>query len=111
VACNILSIPASSTPSERLFSQSGLLSSHRFSRTTPKNLELRVLAKVNFAKDCNSFIFVVFNLFFLLFALFKFRKMLIQKDCLMTMLLLLKMGQDDFKGWCWFLDGLEAPLI
>jgi hypothetical protein len=56
VACNVLCIPASSTPSERLFSQSGLLSSHRFSRTTPKNLELRVLAKLNYKKDWNSFI-------------------------------------------------------
>ena len=39
-----LCIPVSSTPSERLFRQAGLLSSHRFSRTTPKTLELRILA-------------------------------------------------------------------
>jgi hypothetical protein len=64
VACNLLSIPASSTPSERLFSQSGLLSGHRFSRTTPKNLELRVLAKLNQKKDWNSFILYFLNSLF-----------------------------------------------
>jgi hypothetical protein len=57
VACNLLCVPASSTPSERLFSQSGLLSGHLFSQTTPKNLEYRVLAKLNMKKECNSFIF------------------------------------------------------
>jgi hypothetical protein len=57
VACDLLCVPATSTPSERLFSQSGLLSGHRFSRTTPKNLEYRVLAKLNMKKECNSFIF------------------------------------------------------
>jgi hypothetical protein len=65
VACSLLCIPASSTPSERLFSQAGLLSSHRFSRTTPKNLELRLLAKLNAKKDWNSFIL---SLFFWLWA-------------------------------------------
>jgi hypothetical protein len=57
VACDLLCVSASSTPSERLFSQSGLLSGHLFSQTTPKNLEYRVLAKLNMKKECNSFIF------------------------------------------------------
>ena len=60
VACSLLCIPATSTPSERLFSQAGFLSSHRFSRTTPKNLELRLLAKLNAKKDWNSFILSLF---------------------------------------------------
>jgi hypothetical protein len=50
VACSCLCIPAGSTPSERLFRQADLLSSHRFSRTTPNNLDLNVLAKLNIKK-------------------------------------------------------------
>jgi hypothetical protein len=74
----MLCIPATSTPSERLFSQSGMLSGHRFSRTTPKNLEFRVLAKLNMKKDWNSFIFYLVlmkisradhNSFFIMFQL------------------------------------------
>jgi hypothetical protein len=55
IGCKSYALIASSTPSERLFSQAGLLSSHRFSRIMPKNLELRVLAKINLKKDWNSF--------------------------------------------------------
>ena len=47
IAQDILCIPATSTPSERLFSASGLLSSGVMSNISPENLEKRVLIKVN----------------------------------------------------------------
>ena len=47
VAQDILCIPATSTPSERLFSASGLLASGVMSNISPGNLEKRVLIKVN----------------------------------------------------------------
>ena len=47
VAQDILCIPATSTPSERLFSASGLLASGHMSNISPDNLEKRVLIKVN----------------------------------------------------------------
>ena len=47
IAQDILCIPATSTPSERLFSASGLLTSGRMSNIGPENLEKRVLIKVN----------------------------------------------------------------
>ena len=47
IAQDILCIPATSTPSERLFSASGLLSSGVMSNISPANLEKRVLIKVN----------------------------------------------------------------
>lgn len=47
IAIDVLTVTATSTPSERLFSQSGLLSKDKFGRITPKNLELRVLGKIN----------------------------------------------------------------
>jgi hypothetical protein len=47
IAQDILCIPATSTPSERLFSASGLLSSGVMSNISPDNLEKRVLIKVN----------------------------------------------------------------
>ena len=46
-AQDILCIPATSTPSERLFSASGLLASGVMSNISPVNLEKRVLIKVN----------------------------------------------------------------
>ena len=50
VAQDILTIPATSTPSERLFSASGLLSEGKMSSISPENLEKRVLVKVNIGK-------------------------------------------------------------
>ena len=50
VAQDLLTIPATSTPSERLFSASGLLSEGKMSSISPENLEKRVLAKVNLGK-------------------------------------------------------------
>ena len=47
IAQDILCIPATSTPSERLFSASGLLASGVMSNISPDNLEKRVLIKVN----------------------------------------------------------------
>ena len=47
IAEDILCIPATSTPSERLFSISGLLASGVMSNISPINLEKRVLIKVN----------------------------------------------------------------
>ena len=47
IAQDILCVPATSTPSERLFSASGLLSSGVMANINPSNLEKRVLVKVN----------------------------------------------------------------
>jgi len=47
VCLDLLSIPATSTPSERLFSQAGLLSKDKFGRINPETLEARVLGKIN----------------------------------------------------------------
>ena len=47
LAQDILAIPATSVPSERMFSISGILSENRRSRITPENLENRVLIKSN----------------------------------------------------------------
>ena len=44
---DIMAIPATSVPSERLFSISGILSENRRSRISPENLENRVLIKAN----------------------------------------------------------------
>ena len=51
VAQDMLTIPATSTPSERLFSASGLLSEGKMSSISPENLEKRVLVKVNIGKS------------------------------------------------------------
>jgi hypothetical protein len=50
VACNVLSILTSSTPSKRLFSQAGLLSSHQFSRVMPKSLGVNGPGQINLKK-------------------------------------------------------------
>ena len=42
-----LAVPATSVPSERLFSISGILSEYRRSRISPDNLEKRVILKAN----------------------------------------------------------------
>ena len=47
VAVDVMDIPASSVPSERLFSISGLLSSGKLFNVKPETLELRVLLKTN----------------------------------------------------------------
>ena len=47
LAQDIMAIPATSVPSERLFSISGILSENRRSRISPANLENRVLIKAN----------------------------------------------------------------
>ena len=47
LAQDLLAVPATSVPSERLFSISGILSENRRSHITPKNLERRVLIKAN----------------------------------------------------------------
>ena len=47
LAQDIMAIPATSVPSERLFSISGILSENRRSRISPENLENRVLIKAN----------------------------------------------------------------
>ena len=47
LAQNIMAIPATSVPSERLFSISGILSENRRSRISPENLENCVLIKAN----------------------------------------------------------------
>ena len=54
VAQDLLTIPATSTPSERLFSASGLLTEGKMSHISPENLEKRVLAKVNIMKPGNQ---------------------------------------------------------
>ena len=51
IAQDILCITATSTPSERLFSVSGLLSSGVMSNISPANLEKRVLIKVNIVPE------------------------------------------------------------
>lgn len=50
VAQDLLTIPATSTPSERLFSASGILSDGKMACISPANLERRVLVKVNINK-------------------------------------------------------------
>ena len=50
VAQDLLTIPATSTPSERLFSASGLLTEGKMASISPENLEKRVLARVNIMK-------------------------------------------------------------
>ena len=50
VAQDLLTIPATSTPSERLFSASGLLTEGKMASISPENLEKRVLARVNITK-------------------------------------------------------------
>ena len=47
VAVDVMAIPASSVPRERLFSFSGLLSSGKLYNIKPENLELRLLLKSN----------------------------------------------------------------
>ena len=47
IAEDILAIPASSVPSERMFSVAGLLSLGRMGLISPDNLEKRVLIKCN----------------------------------------------------------------
>ena len=47
VAQDILACPATSVPSQRLFSISGILSDDRKSRILPSNLEKRILIKAN----------------------------------------------------------------
>ena len=51
VAQDLLTIPATSTPSERLFSASGLLTEGKMASISPENLEKRVLIKVNISKQ------------------------------------------------------------
>ena len=51
VAQDLLTIPATSTPSDRLFSASGLLTEGKMGSISPENLEKRVLAKVNISKS------------------------------------------------------------
>ena len=47
IAQDILVMPASSVPSERMFSLSGILSMGRMGLISPTNLEKRVLVKAN----------------------------------------------------------------
>ena len=47
IAQDILNIPGTSVPSERLFSISGILSEDRRCNISPENLERRVLLKAN----------------------------------------------------------------
>ena len=47
IAQDILAVPATSVPSERLFSISGILSQNRSSSILPDNLEKRVLIRAN----------------------------------------------------------------
>ena len=47
IAQDILAIPATSVPSERLFSISGILSEDKRCNIFPENLERRVLLKAN----------------------------------------------------------------
>ena len=47
LAQDVLAIPATSVPSERLFSISGILSENRKCQISPENLENRVLIKAN----------------------------------------------------------------
>ena len=47
LAQDVLVIPASSTPSERTFSISGILSAGRMGLISPANLEKRVVVKCN----------------------------------------------------------------
>ena len=47
IAQDLFAIPATSVPSERLFSISGILSSDKRCNISPENLERRVLLKAN----------------------------------------------------------------
>ena len=47
LAQDILTVPATSVPSERSFNISGLLSDNKMSHIKPENLEKRVLIKCN----------------------------------------------------------------
>ena len=47
VAIDLMCSPATSTPSERLFSCAGFLSQNRSARITARNLERRCLVKAN----------------------------------------------------------------
>ena len=47
IAQDIMAVPATSVPSERLFSISGILSDDKRCNISPENLERRVLLKVN----------------------------------------------------------------
>ena len=47
IAQDILAVPATSVPSERLFSISGILSDDKKCNISPENLERRVLLKAN----------------------------------------------------------------
>ena len=55
IALNILSIPPSSTPSERLFSIAGYLCSARRARMLPETVERNVMLKVNWPLLGNNF--------------------------------------------------------
>jgi hypothetical protein len=55
IGCKSYALIASSTPSERLFSQAGLLSSQPSVQPNHAQKLLRVLAKINLKKDWNSF--------------------------------------------------------